>query len=299
MNSKDKLSLFCKAPLSYVDDIPVFSRSNGYIENYMKIASDHVKSMVPGQSNPFIEDVLWQTLERSTQELIIKYASGGDRILDVGVGLGRLLGPFDQFDRYGVDISHDYLKVARQAGIEVAFSSIEDMPYCDNTFDVITVCDVLEHVLDLNYCTREILRVLKPKGILIVRVPMKEDLSPYLSPDLPYEFIHLRNFDDASLRLHFCKIFGMQYIESGSVAPYLQGGPRLKIQLMPEAQQEEVLKVISKLNPKWKTLRNSMRVSAEKFLSWIYQLRDEDTAAYNMVANHLVLGMEFNAVFRK
>ena len=54
------------------------------------------------------------------------------------------------------------------------------MPYEDGFFDAIVACDVLEHVIDLNECCRQILRVLKPGGVLIVRVPFKEDLSPYL-----------------------------------------------------------------------------------------------------------------------
>ena len=71
-------------------------------------------------------------------------------------------------------------------------------------------CDVLEHVIDLHRCCKQIVRILKPGGILIVRVPHLENLDAYLSKDLPYEFIHLRSFSVAALRLLFDKIYDLR-----------------------------------------------------------------------------------------
>lgn len=299
-------SLFNKTPLRLQDGIPVFSSEDRYVKNYQKIASDHVTTIAPGHNNPFIAEELWLTLEQSTRELICRYAKSGARILDVGVGLGRVFGSLNQFERHGIDISFDYLNIARQQGIEVAFSRIEDMPYEDNTFDLISTCDVLEHVLDFHLCTREILRVLKPGGVLVIRVPYKEDLSPYLNPDLPYEFVHLRAFDDASLRLHFGKIFGMEYLESAPVAPYLQGTPRLKIQLLPEAERALIKQQIpvsksrwGKTNQQWEVLEKAIDASAEEFMNWIYDLRDNYPEGYKKIVDQLVLGMDISAVFRK
>lgn len=302
MTTEVKKTLFCTSPLAYHNNIPIFSTDDAYTNNYKKIASDHIASIKPDQQNPFIEDDLWQQLERSTRELVIKYAKTGDRLLDVGVGLGRLLEPLTQFERHGIDISLDYLDMARHKGIDVAFSRIEDMPYADNTFDVVLACDVLEHVLDLHLCTREILRVLKHGGTLIVRVPFKEDLTPYLDPELPYEFVHLRNFDDAALRLHFCKIFGMKFLESAPIAPYLQGTPRLKIQLLREAERTNLLEAIPSchwLFPQWAVLGHAIRFSAEKLTNWMYELRDKHPDDYQKVVDKLVLGIEINAVFKK
>ena len=52
------------------------------------------------------------------------------------------------------------------------------MPYSDESFDVILCTDVLEHVIDLNLCVAKILSVLKKGGLLIIRVPNREDLQP-------------------------------------------------------------------------------------------------------------------------
>lgn len=72
--------------------------------------------------------------------------------------------------------------------------------------------DVFEHVFDLNRVLNEVTRILKPNGVLIFRVPYKENLKPYLADDYPFQFVHLRNFDENSIRLQMEKIFNFKTI---------------------------------------------------------------------------------------
>jgi hypothetical protein len=51
-------------------------------------------------------------IEDSKSDIVNKYCEPGDRLLDVGVGMGRLLDRFPNHDRYGMDISRGYLKHA-------------------------------------------------------------------------------------------------------------------------------------------------------------------------------------------
>ena len=39
--------------------------------------------------------------------------------------MGRTLAPLNTLERFGIDISMEYLKIAKAAGFEVAFSRIE------------------------------------------------------------------------------------------------------------------------------------------------------------------------------
>lgn len=180
--------------------------------------------------NPNIGEELWVELENSTAALLNKYIQPGEKILDVGVGLGRLLSRFEHLQRYGMDISWSYLEHTKKTGIEVCFSRIEDMPYCKEYFDVITCTDVLEHVLDLNLALTKILEVLKPGGILIIRVPYRENLKLYLEADYPYRYVHLRNFDEDGLELLFTRIFNCQFLEA-QTAGYLESFRGLKCML--------------------------------------------------------------------
>ena len=213
--------IYRRPPRTVMNAIPVFCEASKYIDNYETIATDHLKADDAHGANPIIPQQLWADMERTTLELIARNTQPGDRILDVGVGLGRLLRQVPQLERYGTDISLTYLGRAAQHGIDVCCAMVEDLPYHDAMFDVITCTDVLEHVLDLNLACHNMLRVLKPGGVLIVRVPYREDLAVYASPSCPYEFVHLRNFDEHSLRLLFEKIVGAEVLEMhmhGSVA---------------------------------------------------------------------------------
>lgn len=221
-------NLYNKEPLYIENGVAVFSENDNYIENYEKISQDHLTHLAEQGENPFMSEEYWQSLEAVTLNQIVSILQPGDKILDVGVGLGRLLSKVESnIEKYGVDISKSYLGEAKDKGITVCLSKIEELPYSDNIFDVIVTTDVLEHVFDLNQCVKEIKRVLKPNGYLIVRVPYREDLSAYINYD-QYEFIHLRNFDENNLDLFFRKIFNFQFINY-ELAGIIEDNSRLNV----------------------------------------------------------------------
>lgn len=211
--------LLASEPIGFHDGIPLFSKPTEYTDNYERISGDHLASLKKEGTNPFIPEDLWVEFERSTIELVQKYARPGDRILDAGVGLGRLLSHFPTLKRYGVDISLGYLEIARTKGIAVGYALMEELPFKPATFDLVVCTDVLEHVIDLNRCCANILNVLRPGGVLIVRVPCREDLSQYLAPDYPYRYVHLRAFDEFSLRLLFERVFDCR-VQEMTIAGY-------------------------------------------------------------------------------
>lgn len=192
------------------NDIPVFCEKSDYIKNYDDIAEHHLSHK---NENPFIPEKQWIEMEDSTLELLKKYIKKNFKILDAGVGTGRILSRISGVKKFGVDISLEYLKASQSKKIEVCLAMLEDMPFYDNFFDIIICTDVLEHVLDLNKTLFEIKRILKPNGIFIFRVPYKEDLSIYLEKDYPYEYVHLRNFDEFSIRTQMEKILKFDTLE--------------------------------------------------------------------------------------
>lgn len=95
------------------------------------------------------------------------------RILDVGCGTGANLLMLSEYgDAEGVDISEDALAFCRERGLEkVRLGAAEDLPYEDGTFDLVTAFDVVEHIDDDLAGLREMRRVLRPGGRVLLFVP--------------------------------------------------------------------------------------------------------------------------------
>ncbi|MGL1937304.1 MAG: class I SAM-dependent methyltransferase [Fibrobacterales bacterium] len=99
-------------------------------------------------------------------------------ILDIGCGKGDdLLGISDTLNNkctlFGIEHYEPYRKMVAEKGITTYAVDIEraPLPLDDNTMDVISINQVLEHTKELFWILGEISRVLKPGGILIIGVP--------------------------------------------------------------------------------------------------------------------------------
>jgi SAM-dependent methyltransferase len=95
------------------------------------------------------------------------------RILDAGCGSGRNmveLAPHGEVT--GVELSHTSVERARARHVgEVLEGSMMDMPFDDQHFDLAVTLDVIEHLEDDVGALRELRRVTKPGGALLVTVP--------------------------------------------------------------------------------------------------------------------------------
>jgi len=70
---------------------------------------------------------------------------------------------------YGVEIVSKRAKLAAKRGIKVKVSSLEAvLPYVSHTFDLVHSNQVIEHLFNIDLFIREIYRVLKPGGVLIL-----------------------------------------------------------------------------------------------------------------------------------
>ena len=140
--------------------------------------------------------------------LIKKYLKDSHKklkILDAGCGTGGLAKKLKKFGEVvGVDISSDALKFAKKRGVNTKKASVTKLPLKTNTFDVVTSVDVIYHkaVKDDIRALKEIYRVLKPGGILILRVPANKWLK--LAHD---RHVHTRErYDKKELRNKLIKV---------------------------------------------------------------------------------------------
>jgi len=108
----------------------------------------------------------------------------GKRVLDVGCGYGSFCILFAKagYKVVGLDISPVYIKLAkelmRKHGIQDRVTLVqgfaEDMEFEDEQFDSVFVGDLFEHVQEPERVMEECLRVVKPRGRVILSTPYKD-----------------------------------------------------------------------------------------------------------------------------
>jgi SAM-dependent methyltransferase len=93
-------------------------------------------------------------------------------LLDAGCGSGRTMDELRQFGPVtGFDLSEQGVAVARARGHEATVARVEEIPHGDDSFDLVTCLDVLEHTPDDVRSLAELRRVTRPGGHLLVTVP--------------------------------------------------------------------------------------------------------------------------------
>jgi len=99
----------------------------------------------------------------------------GKRLLDVGCGVGTLLDLVNaKFQAvHGCDLSETALQEARQRGVLSVCTDLNggSLPYKERSFECVTCLEVIEHVFDPLSLLRELHRVLKDKGQLVLTTP--------------------------------------------------------------------------------------------------------------------------------
>jgi ubiquinone/menaquinone biosynthesis C-methylase UbiE len=95
------------------------------------------------------------------------------QILDVGCGTGANLELLSEAgDAQGIDVSSEALSFCRERGlVNVKRGEAEALPFEDNSFDLVTGLDVIEHLDDDIAGLREMRRVLRPGGHALLFVP--------------------------------------------------------------------------------------------------------------------------------
>jgi len=95
------------------------------------------------------------------------------RILDAGCGTGGNLKRYARLgEAEGVEPFAEAVQLCRERGLEsVTQAGLEELPYEDGRFDLIASTDVLEHIAAEQEALRELWRVAKPNGVLLLTVP--------------------------------------------------------------------------------------------------------------------------------
>ncbi len=89
-----------------------------------------------------------------------------DRIVEVGGGSGRVA---RTLDATVLDPANGMLRQARKRGLETIQASATDLPHPDGSIDAVVVVDAFHHFPEPERCLEEMVRVLAPGGVLVLK----------------------------------------------------------------------------------------------------------------------------------
>lgn len=168
-------------------------------ENYNLIAEDYsrTRAFIP-------EDI----------KALGNYTLEGERVLDSGCANGRLFEVLrdKKVDYFGVDISKRLIEIAKEKYPQAKFQVADalSLPFPDNYFDKIYSISVLHNIPSTEFQLRylkEARRVLKPGGLLILRVWDFWKRRGALKLILKYTFLKLIGHHPPATQLDFFDIF--------------------------------------------------------------------------------------------
>lgn len=125
----------------------------------------------------FVLDPILDPTANPRYEVALGLLHGGQRLLDVGCWDGYLLerirgaGLYEEL--YGVDFVPEGIEAVRAKGFQAQVVDLnhDSLPFPDGHFDGVTMLAVLEHVFDPHAVVREVHRVSRPGGDLVIDVP--------------------------------------------------------------------------------------------------------------------------------
>lgn len=118
---------------------------------------------------------VWRSGQDRRLEMIRQWSDLNGRILDNGTGLGTYLEAIGRANpagvRVGLEIEHERALAALARADAIVLGVGEQLPFVDNSFDLILSNEVIEHVTDDRASVAEMARVARPGGRIVIFAP--------------------------------------------------------------------------------------------------------------------------------
>lgn len=163
----------------------------------------------------FVLDPIFDPKANPRPEVALSLLRGGRRLVDIGCWNGGFLARVQRAGLYaelhGVDVVAEGVELARKRGFQAQVVDLnrDSLPFPDRHFDGVAILAVLEHVFDPHAMIREVHRVLRPEGELVIGVPNVSSLTnrarilfgrlPVTSADAGWDGGHLHYFTKHAL----------------------------------------------------------------------------------------------------
>ncbi len=134
-----------------------------YSDDYYSGKADY--SYIDERDNHKFNSYVWKARIKK----IHKYKKSGT-FLDIGCSFGGLLSSAQKYyDVYGVDISDFASKYCESINMKIHKGTLNDAPFKENSFDVITMIELIEHIKDPVNFIKKTASILKPGGLCVIQ----------------------------------------------------------------------------------------------------------------------------------
>ena len=193
----ETLDMLITSPQPSLDNLGKYYESVDYISH-----TDSKRSLFE-KSYHFVKGIAL----KNKLNLINSCNSSKGKLLDIGAGTGDFLltSKENGWNTIGIEPSEKAKAIAVKKGVEFS-ATTEELE--SHTFDVITMWHVLEHVPNLENQIKELKRLVKPNGTIIIAVPNFKSYDAkyygnfWAAYDVPIHFWH---FSKTAIKLLFEK----------------------------------------------------------------------------------------------
>jgi ubiquinone/menaquinone biosynthesis C-methylase UbiE len=162
--------------------------------------------VIPGQVN----DDLWS--EHIARYAFARRYAEGRRVLDTGCGTGYGAAELAQSaaEVVGLDVAPEAIEYARAnyplPGLSFVLSSCTDVPFAQNSFELVVAFEVIEHLPDFRAFLNECGRVITPHGLFIVSSPNKRYYAESRTKEGPNPY-HQHEFEPNEFVTELSRVF--------------------------------------------------------------------------------------------
>jgi 2-polyprenyl-3-methyl-5-hydroxy-6-metoxy-1,4-benzoquinol methylase len=185
-----------------------------------KISADYVAHEAAKAKRGFAGLVRWWSGTDNQGQYSVR---AGETMLDVGCGSGTSLLEAKALGAtaFGIEADPNVKPIAATQGLTIHFGNLQDRPFPEQTFDLIVMNQVIEHLPDPDEGLRELSQRLAPNGRMVLVFPNTASLwrrlsgSRWINWHVPY---HLHHFD----LKHFERMVrrcGLEVVRSRTITP--------------------------------------------------------------------------------
>ena len=161
------------------------------MKEYQRLQELYAKSLDSVRAANLNRDQAFELYEKYVS-FVKHFATNEGTLLDVGCGVGwssYFLGQAG-YQVTGIDLNAEVFELPTNSSLNFVEGNVLNLPFPNSTFDIVASHNTIEHVPEPDKALLEMLRVLKPGGLLIIVCPNLLSIGDFLRAVFKYVWMN-------------------------------------------------------------------------------------------------------------